>query len=542
MPSMNLSFESRQQHTLSPRLQRAVRLLQLSSLDFAQELQETLSKNPFLEAEESVSLGEESMGEMPEADAASSESSSQFAEIPSNELSDAQLLNSGIDGLFEGSFQDEYLISNPQLKDDAAEYVESNAIDYTENAAIEKSTDQVTEFISEDFDQNERDSWQADLLSGGARSFDGEASVMDMQAVHVSLTDHLHSQLNLLPLDEKELLLSHAIVESLDDDGYLRCELDEITALAGDDFSNDDEAVLIALKRVQSLDPIGIAARNVGECLALQLPRIKCEIERELARQIITEHIDRLAAKDVEGIAKRLHRNVKVVEAVCDRIRGFEPRPGSHFNEVQVHYIVPDVIVKKVRGNWTVTLNSSVVPKVRLNHIYAEMFQRHRSAENAELATHLQEARWTLSNVEQRFATILSVAEAIVKRQKHFFEYGAMGMKPLGLREIAEEVGMHESTVSRVTNNKFMATPLGVFELKYFFSRSMQTASGGECSATAIRSLIQDMIASESAIEPLSDAEIARKLAQQGVVVARRTVTKYRQLLRIEAVERRRRH
>jgi RNA polymerase sigma-54 factor len=198
------------------------------------------------------------------------------------------------------------------------------------------------------------------------------------------------------------------------------------------------------------------------------------------------------------------------------------------------------VVVKKIRGQWRVMLNPAIVPKVRLNHVYAEMFQRHRATQNPELAAQLQEARWTVRNIEQRFATILSVSEEIVKRQKHFFEYGPLAMKPLGLREIADQVGLHESTVSRVTNNKYMATPLGVFELKYFFSRAMATASGGACSATAIRGLIKDMIEAEKPTDPLSDAEIARQLAQQGLVVARRTVTKYRQLLRIEAVDRRR--
>jgi len=195
-----------------------------------------------------------------------------------------------------------------------------------------------------------------------------------------------------------------------------------------------------------------------------------------------------------------------------------------------------------VRGQWNVQLNPAIIPKVRLNQVYAELFQRHRRSQNAELATHLQEAKWTMRNVEQRFSTILSVAEAIVKRQKHFLEFGAMAMKPLGLREIADELGLHESTVSRVTNNKYMATPTGVYELKYFFSRAMTTANGGACSGTAIRGLIKDIIEAESPMAPLSDAEIARQLAMQGLQVARRTVTKYRQLLRIEAVERRRRH
>ena len=199
------------------------------------------------------------------------------------------------------------------------------------------------------------------------------------------------------------------------------------------------------------------------------------------------------------------------------------------------------MIVRKVRGHWTATLNRAVVPRVKLNQAYASMFQEHRNGQHGELAQHLQEARWTVKNVQQRFSTILMVAEAILKRQHHFLEFGPMAMKPLGLREIAAELGLHESTVSRVTNNKYMATPVGVFELKYFFSREMATASGGACSATAIRGVIKGMIDAENPTDPLSDAQIARLLGRQGLKVARRTVTKYRQLLKVASVERRRR-
>ena len=241
-------------------------------------------------------------------------------------------------------------------------------------------------------------------------------------------------------------------------------------------------------------------------------------------------------------MARQLGASPARVESVCDRIRRLDPRPGWRLGSSHVAYVVPDVVVKKVRGQWTVQLNPAIVPRVRLNQVYAQLFQRHRSAQNAEMGAHLQEARWTLRNVEQRFSTILDVTQAIVKRQRNFLEYGAMAMKPLGLREIADEVGIHESTVSRVTNNKYMATPNGVFELKYFFSRAMVSANGSACSGTAIRGLIKDIIEAENADAPLSDAEITRQLAQQGLMVARRTVTKYRQMLKIEAVERRRRH
>jgi RNA polymerase sigma-54 factor len=316
----------------------------------------------------------------------------------------------------------------------------------------------------------------------------------------------------------------------------------DLIEVAGLTLAPSEEELHIALSRVQSLEPAGVGARGVQECLRLQLPAIGCARKRALAASIVEHHLAMLAARDIAGLARALLCATAEVESVLDCIRRLDPRPGWRFGSSHVQYVTPDVIVKKVRGTWTATLNPAIIPRVRLNHVYAEMFQRNRNAQHAELAAHLLEARWTVSNVEQRFATILSVSQAIVSHQRHFLEYGPLAMKPLGLREIADEVGVHESTVSRVTNNKFMATPLGVFELKHFFSRAMATASGGECSATAIRGLINDMIAAERPNSPLSDAEIARQLARQGILVARRTVTKYRQLLHIEAFERRRKH
>jgi len=472
MPSMNLTLEHRQQQTMSPRLQRAVRLLQLSSIDFAQEVHKALGNNPFLEADES------------EDDA------------------------------------------SPDGADDSV----------SPQAATER-----IQTTAEADAAAERESWQADGVSPPRGNSDGEVSIMEMRAVEVSLREHLHGQIRVLNLPYRDMGLARLIVESLDDDGYLRFDIAELARVTELEPPATSEELSIALRRVQSLDPAGVGARNVAECLLLQLPAITDERERELARRIVSEQLDSLAAKDVAGMARRLGCEPLAIQRAMEGIRRLDPRPGWRFGSQHVQYVTPDVMVRKIRGEWTAQLNPAIVPKVRLNHVYAEMFQRNRAAQHAELAAHLQEARWTISNVAQRFATILSVAQAIVKRQKHFLEYGALAMKPLGLREIADEVGVHESTVSRVTNNKFMATPLGVFELKYFFSRAMATASGGKCSATAIRGLIKDMIAAEKPEAPLSDAEIARQLARQGLVVARRTVTKYRQLLKIEAVERRRR-
>jgi RNA polymerase sigma-54 factor len=475
-PALQTRTEHRQHQTLTPRLQHAVRLLQLSSLDFAQEVQEAMGKNPFLEVDDTD------------------------APAPGDESSAAA-----------GA---------------------AAAATPAETAASAPEADTTWE----------RESWQSTGGGGSASSSGDSDGAMEMVAADVDVRQHLHGQVNVMPLTDRDLVLVGAIIESLDDDGYLRLSLEELTGLVELDPPVEDCELTTALKLVQSLDPCGIGARNVSECLLLQLECIDDSVDRELARRIITEQLEKLAQRDIPGLAKAFDQEPVHIEAVCERIRHLDPRPGWRFGSSHVHYVVPDVIVKKIRGQWTAQLNPAVVPKVRLNRVYAELFQQHRNAKHAELAAHLQEARWTVRNVEQRFSTILLVAEAILKRQRHFLEYGPLAMKPLGLREIADEVKLHESTVSRVTNNKYMATPSGVYELKYFFSRAMPTASGGACSATAIRGVIQDMIAAENPLDPLSDAEIARQLARQGLTVARRTVTKYRQMLKVAAVERRRKH
>ncbi|HEY2560398.1 MAG TPA: RNA polymerase factor sigma-54 [Caldimonas sp.] len=469
-----LQPRQRQQHTVTPRLQHAVRLLQLSSLDFAQEVQDAMGRNPFLEVEDSP----------PDAGR-------------------VDIASAGSEG-------------------------EPRGIDLEAMAPIVDAP-------------YERESWQPSSSGLRQPNTDSDVAALDMIAADVGLRQHLHSQINVLPLGERDHALACAIIESLDDDGYLRVELDELAATAGMTPPVEPSEMQIALKHVQALDPAGIGARNVAECLLLQLPQVEDAEERAIARAIVAGHLDRLAQHDVNGLARLLKRTPAQIEAACERIRHLSPRPGWNVEPTATQFITPDVIVRKVRGRWTVTLNRAVVPRVKLNQAYASMFQEHRDSQHGELAQHLQEARWTVKNVQQRFSTILMVAEAILKRQQHFLEFGPMAMKPLGLREIANELGLHESTVSRVTNNKYMATPVGVFELKYFFSREMATASGGACSATAIRGVIKGMIDAESPTDPLSDAQIARLLVRQGLKVARRTVTKYRQLLKVASVERRRR-
>ena len=389
----------------------------------------------------------------------------------------------------------------------------------------------------EDADPAER--WGADAISR-TRHTDGDGGVFDTLEARTSLASHLLGQLNVLQLSQRDLTIASAVVESLDDDGYLRTALGDLAQALPLLPAPQPQELLIALRRVQALEPAGVAARSVAECLALQLPAIASASERALAADILRNHLEVLATRDIRALARRLGHDQAAVEAACAAIRRLDPHPGWRYSQPPVQYLTPDIIVRKIRGSWTAVLNEAVVPRVRLNRSYVELFQQHRNGAHAELGVHLQDARWTVRNVEQRFSTILSVAQAILKRQQHFLAYGAMAMRPLALREIADEVGVHESTVSRVTNNKFMATPCGVFELKYFFSRGLATASGGECSPTAIRGLIQQIVAAEPSGRPLSDVEIARQLDGQGLKVARRTVTKYRQLLRIEPAERRR--
>ncbi|NKE67158.1 RNA polymerase factor sigma-54 [Ramlibacter sp. RBP-2] len=455
--SLHASTIASLQPALSPRLQRAVRLLQLSSQDFAQVVRDALDTNPFLEQED----------------------------VP------------------------------PGVDDDAA----------TDEPALPPPS-------------------HAELWGVGSpgrlRHADADGALFDTLEARTSLAGHLLGQLHVLPLSPRDLALASAVVESLDDDGYLRMPLAETADPLRLAPPPQPEELTIALRLVQALDPAGVGARDLAECLQLQLRTAPPGATRSLAERILAQHLQALAAGDLRALARRLGQPPAAVENACAAIRRLDPHPGWRFSEPAVQYVTPDIIVRKIRGEWVATLNEAVVPRVKLNRSYVELFQRHREPRHAELGAHLQEARWTVRNVEQRFSTILSVARAILGRQQHFLAYGAMAMKPLALREIAREVGVHESTVSRVTNNKFMATPCGVFELKYFFSRGLATAGGGACSPTAIRGLIQEMIAAETPGRPLSDVEIAAELSRQGLQVARRTVTKYRQLLRIEPAERRR--
>lgn len=446
-----IALRLRQHLTLTPQVQQALRLLQMSALEFAQEMDQALTANPFLEE----------TGETPAAprDGASS--------------------------------LDEVVV--PQ----------------------ESSSPGVS-----DRDQEE---W---------------AGLSDAQP---TLREHLRGQLMISQMGSRDRALTHMIIDSLDDDGYFKHAFDELAALVPSEYDVRAEDFSAALRLVQSLEPAGVAARTLEECLELQLAALEPGAPgRECALKIVRgRHLQLLGNREWARLQHAVGCDEATLHTARALIRTLDPKPGHRFGAPEARYVVPDVIVKKMRERWVAMINPASLPRVRLNRAYADAIQS-RGNSNQSLSRQLQEARWLLRSIEQRFATIQRVADAIVARQRGFFEYGEVAMKPLTLKLIAGELGLHESTVCRVTNNKYMATPRGLFEFKHFFSRRLATENGGAASATAVRAVMKELIASEDPRAPLSDAELARLLAQQGLRVARRTITKYRALMRLPSVDVRR--
>ena len=386
------------------------------------------------------------------------------------------------------------------------------------------------------------DSSRADLdfssSGGGGGGGDETPDWTEWTASPSTLHDALREQLLLLGLTERDHVLANLIIDALDDDGFLRLPIEEVAALAPGAAPGEIET---ALRIVQTLEPSGIAARNLGECLALQLEAMDRNTPgRDIALEVVQNRLSMMAARDNTRLLEALGCSEEELRLAMELIRSLDPRPGSKVGTFEPRAIVPDVIVRKEKKRWVVTVNSAIYPRIRVNQQYADYFRQARDGETALLAQHLQEARWLVRNLEQRFLTIQRVAEAVVARQRNFFEYGDLAMRPLTLREIADELGLHESTVSRATSHKFMATPRGVVAFKRFFSRQLATTSGGSCSATAIRALLREFIAAEDRRNPLSDVQLTELLADRGVKVARRTVTKYRRSMQLPAVDFRR--
>jgi RNA polymerase sigma-54 factor len=454
--------------TLTPQLQQALRLLQLSTQEFEQEMRDALITNPFLE-EEDDGAG------TPAGPEGNAESVDTAAPEPAGEI--------------------------------GAEAPESHA--------------------------------GVDEYPRGAGASDGEESDRgDWSEAPTTLREHLRDQLRLSQMGDRDRALCHLVVDALEDDGYLKTDLDELAALVNAEHEVAADDIAPALRLVQTLEPAGVGARTLQECLLLQLRALpETTPGRPIALALVGEHIELLASRDFLQLQHLLGCGEDEIHLARTLIRSLDPHPGRRFGHDDTRYVVPDVMVAKVRGKWTVTVNPAVLPRIRINRAYADIAaNRGRGA----MSRHLQEARWLIRNMEQRFVTIHRVAESIVARQRNFFEYGDVAMKPLGLKQVADELKLHESTVCRVTNGKYMATPRGLFEFKRFFSRQLPTEQGGACSATAIRAVMREMISSEDRVDPLSDAQLTRLLAGQGLRVARRTVTKYRTLMRLPSVELRR--
>lgn len=373
---------------------------------------------------------------------------------------------------------------------------------------------------------------------GGGGSGEETPDWTEWTASPATLHDSLREQLLLLGLTERDHVLANLVIDALDDDGFLRLPLEDVAALAP---GAEPGEVDTALRIVQTLEPNGIAARSLGECLALQLEAMDSDTPgRSIALAVVQNKLALMAARDNTRLLEGLGCSADELRLALELIRSLDPRPGSKVGTFEPRAIVPDVIVRKEKKRWLVTVNSAIYPRIRVNQQYADYFRQARDGETTLLAQHLQEARWLVRNLEQRFLTIQRVAEAVVARQRNFFEYGDLAMRPLTLREIADELGLHESTVSRATSHKFMATPRGVVAFKRFFSRQLATTSGGSCSATAIRALLREFIAAEDRRNPLSDVQLTELLADRGVKVARRTVTKYRRSMQLPAVDFRR--
>ncbi len=383
------------------------------------------------------------------------------------------------------------------------------------------------------------DDWLAEIGAPAPRGEDDEEGDRAFAAPDSpTLRDHLNQQLTLTGIGERDRALVALLIDVLDEDGYLTQPLEEIAALFTAEAEVDLEELGIALKHLQNFEPAGVGARSPAECLLLQLRAQAAHPACALATEIAAKHLELLAGRDYARLRALTGAREEDLRAAQKLIQSLNPRPGSAFARIETRYMIPDVIVKKTRNVWRASLNPEAMPRLRINRLYADLASSARNGSSA-LASQLQEARWLIKNVQQRFDTILRVSQAIVDRQRHFFEHGEVAMRPMVLREIAETLGLHESTISRVTTQKFMATPRGTFELKYFFSSHLATEAGGATSSTAIRALIKQLVGAEDAREPLSDARIAQILGEQGIVVARRTIAKYRESLQIPPVNQR---
>jgi len=469
----SLQLRLSQHLTLTPQLQQSIRLLQLSTLELDQEIDRLLQDNPLLERED---------GGIEQPAAAPHEGVTQSA-------------------------GDSAEASPPAEAETAAPGEESSAFDVMDGTSYG---------------------------SAGSSNESDDDDFPPVAEQPASLRAYLSAQLSLIHLSDRDKQLLDLLIDSLNDDGYLPQSLEDIGTMLPPELEVEHEELCIALQHLQHMDPIGVGARNLSECLTLQLNVLPEDTPyRSAALDVVQHHLDALAGKDFSRLKRLLKCDDDCLRSVQKLIISLNPRPGQDYSVEETRYVIPDVIVRKVKGVWLAALNPDAMPRLRVNRLYADILQRNRGISSQQLSSQLQEAKWLIKNVQQRFDTILRVSQAIVDRQRNFLEHGEVAMRPLVLREIADTLSLHESTVSRVTTQKFMHTPRGIFELKYFFGSHVATEAGGAASSTAIRALIKQLVSAENTRTPLSDGQISELLGQQGIVVARRTIAKYRESMQI---------
>jgi len=510
-----LSLRVSQHLALTPQLQQSIWLLQLSTLELSQEVEHMLDDNPFLERTTEEAEREE------------------FG-----------LAQSDVPAQRDDYADDAYASTASTSEKSSSSETDGSEVTAAADAAPDWEGDGSADLAPDDSE------WGGEAR---ARSGDDDTEAQDLAHGHESLTDFLHRQALSLRLGDVDRAALRFMIESLNEHGYLEDPLEELAAgLAGPDALEEQEELVhhftVALRLLQSLEPVGVGARNLAECLTLQLKHLAARDDEhtdaatvQTALRICEQPMDLLARRDVRRLMQACGASDERIRAAMALIARLEPRPGRRFADVERNLVVPDVLVRKMarssgdgQPQFSVQLNPDVMPRLRVHDIYANALRGHKGSEgHAGLQQRLQEARWFIKNIQQRFDTILRVSQAIVQRQKNFFTHGELAMRPLVLRDIADELGLHESTISRVTTAKYMSTPMGTYELKYFFGSGLGTETGGNASSTAVRALIKQFVAAENPLKPLSDSQLADMLKEQGIECARRTVAKYRDVLKI---------
>ena len=490
----SLQLKGAQHLTMTPQLQQSIRLLQLSSVELQQEVAQALAENPMLERSD---------GDDAEEGDTNTTTPEISAHAPSQDLHHDTHREAGAD--FNEAAHEQAEPANEGVTDTAEAFEQPSPMDMDEGP----------------------------YTYAGTGSDEGDSDFDTSGSSAATLREHLLAQAGLLRCSWREQALARILIEALDERGYLTSSLEELLATLPADEAVTLPELDAALSRLQELDPPGVGARSLDECLLLQLQDLNDPVT-QLARTLVADYLPALAQRDFVLLRRKTGADDNLLRDAQARIRSLNPHPGSSFLNDASPYIIPDVLIRKQQNTdgtqWVANINPDALPRLKINRLYAGLLNQSQSG-HAGLSGQLQEARWLIKNIQQRFETIERVAQAIVREQAAFFEKGELAMRPLVLREIADQLGLHESTISRVTTQKFMATPRGVFEFKYFFGSHVGTDDGGAASATAIKARIKQLIGGENPKKPLSDQQICDQFSAEGIVVARRTIAKYREAM-----------